>query len=157
MPPSLLFDISNIDLSKVLLDQTEVNKFNPQRSEFEMLNGILWVDEPEGRIVGFKDVKHGEFWERGHIPGRPIFPGVLQLELAAQVAALYTAKYVGWTGFIGFGGAEDVKFRGQVLPGCRLIVLAQKIWERHRRISCRTQGLVNGNLVFEATIIGVQL
>lgn len=157
MPPSLLFDISQIDLNAVQFDQAAVNALNPQRYEFEMLNGVIWSNPDEGRILGFKDVREGEFWARGHIPGRPIFPGVLQLELAAQLAGFYTAKFVGWPGFIGFGGVEDCKFRSQVVAGQRLTVLCQKTWERHRRIACKTQGIVDGNIAFEATIIGVQL
>lgn len=157
MPPATLFDISGIDLSHLLHDQEDIRTTNPQRDEFEMLNGVNWVDASQGRIVGFKNVRADEFWTRGHIPGRPIFPGVLQMELAAQLAGFYTARYIGWKGFIGFGGMEDVRFRGQVLPGCKLTVLAQQQWARHRRISCATQGWVDGNLVFEATIIGVQL
>ena len=42
----------------------------------------------------------------------------------------------------------------QVPPGKRMYVLAQKVWERHKRILCKTQGIVDGQLAFEASIIG---
>ena len=84
-------------------------------------------------------------------------PGVLMVEAAAQLASFYTHKYIGWTGFIGFGGAEGIRFRQPVRTGSRLYIIAAKIWERHRRICCAAQGLVNGDIVFEATIIGTQL
>lgn len=157
MPPVTLFDITNVDLTKVLFDQEAVRQIIPQRHEFEMLNGVSYVNDASHEIIGFKHVRDDEFWVRGHIPGRPLFPGVLQIELAAQVASFYTTKFLGWGGFIGFGGVEDVRFRGQVLPGCRMDMLAKQIWARHKRVCCKTQGLVDGNLVFEATIIGVQL
>ncbi len=157
MPPQLLYDISNIDLNKVLYDQDAVRAVNPQRGDMEHLNGVVHVNSDRGEIIGYKDVRHDEFWVPGHIPGRPLLPGVIMIEAAAQVAAFYTSKIVGWPGFIGFGGAEAIRFRQPVTPGCRLYLLVLKTEQRHRRIVCKVQGLVNGALVFEASIIGTQL
>ena len=157
MPPQLLYDISGIDLNKVVYDQDAIRQVNPQRGDMEHLNGIVHVAPERGEIIGFKDVRDDEFWVPGHIPGRPLLPGVIMLEAAAQVSAFYTSKVVGWTGFIGFGGANDIRFRQPVTPGCRLYLLVLKTQHRHRRIECNVQGLVNGSLVFEATIIGTQL
>ncbi len=157
MPPQFLFDLSGIDLNKVIFDQEAVREANPQRGDMEQLNGIVYAEPSLGRIIGFKDVRPDEFWVSGHIPGRPLFPGVLMIESAAQLASFYTRKFVGWKNFIGFGGVEDCKFRLQVVPGCRLYVVGQKIWERHRRICCRVQGIVDGSMVFEASIVGTEL
>src|SRR6266404_3256559 len=109
MPPQFLFDISAIDLSKVIFDQAVIREYNPQRGEMEQLNAIVYVDDSLGRIVGYKDVRPDEFWIPGHIPGRPLLPGVLMIEAGAQLASFYTKKYIGWKGFIGFGGVEDCK------------------------------------------------
>jgi 3-hydroxyacyl-[acyl-carrier-protein] dehydratase len=79
------------------------------------------------------------------------------IEAAAQVASFYTKTFFKWPGFIGFGGVEETKFRMSVPPGVRLILLEKLTWQRHRRISCRVQGLVNGQLAFETGIIGVQM
>jgi 3-hydroxyacyl-[acyl-carrier-protein] dehydratase len=157
MPPQLLYDISAIDLNKVLYDQEAIRKINPQRGDMEHLNAIVHVDGERGQIIGYKDVRDDEFWVPGHIPGRPLLPGVIMIEAAAQVAAFYTSTVVGWPGFIGFGGATDIRFRQPVTPGCRLYLVVQKTEQRHRRITCKVQGLVNGTLVFEASIIGTQL
>jgi len=157
MPPSLLFDISNIDLTTVLYGPDEIRKFNPQRDKFEMLEGVIWVDATKGQSLAYKDVRDDEYWVEGHIPGRPLFPGVLQIELAAQISSFFSGKVLGWTGFLGFGGVDEVRFRGQVTPGSRLYVLMELQWAKHRRVCCKTQGIVNGNLVFEAVITGVKL
>jgi 3-hydroxyacyl-[acyl-carrier-protein] dehydratase len=157
MPPQLLYDISTIDLDKVIYDQEAIRQANPQRGDMEHLNAIVYAEPSLGRIIGYKDVKETEFWVAGHIPGRPLFPGVLMIEAGAQLASFYTRTFVGWKNFIGFGGVEDCKFRAQVLPGCRMYIVGQKIWERHGRICCKIQGLVNGQLAFEASIIGTQL
>ena len=150
----MLFDIAGIDLNKVVFDQKVIREYNPQRGPMEHLNAIVYVDESRGRLIGFKDVGRNEFWVEGHIPGRPLLPGVLMIEAAAQLACFYTKKYIGWKGFVGFGGLEDCKFRQQVLPGARLHLIGQKIWERHRRVFCNVQGVVDGSIAFECGIIG---
>jgi len=157
MPPQLVFDISAIDLNRILFTQEQIREANPQRGDMEMLNAITHVNPELGEVCGYKDVREDEFWVPGHIPGRPLFPGVLMIECAAQLAAFYTKKYVGWKGFIGFGGVEETKFRSQVVPPCRLHLVGKLMWNRHRRIGCTVQGLVDGNFVFETGIVGTQM
>jgi 3-hydroxyacyl-[acyl-carrier-protein] dehydratase len=153
MPPQYIFDISGIDLSKSIVDMAAIREVNPQRGDMEHLDGICWWNE-SGRIIGYKDVRADEFWVAGHIPGRPLFPGVLMIEASAQVASFYVKAVLKWDGFIGFGGVESCKFRRPVVPGQRLYILAQQIASRHKRFTSVMQGLVDGQLVFEATITG---
>ena len=157
MPPQFLFDFSGIDLNKVLFGPDVIREFNLQRGDMEHLDAIVWVDSEKDLILGYKDVRPDEFWVPGHIPGRPLLPGVIMIEAAAQLSAFYTRKYVGWKGFIGFGGATDIRFRQMVEPGKRLYLLSKKIWERHGRISSKVQGMVDGSLVFEADVVGTQM
>ncbi|MDB5299595.1 MAG: fabZ 2 [Phycisphaerales bacterium] len=157
MPPQLLYDISKIDLSRILYDQEVVRETNPQRGDMEHLNGIIYADPEKGQIIGYKDVREDEFWVPVHIPGRPLLPGVLMIEAGAQLASFYTRKFIGWKGFIGFGGADEIRFRKAVSPGCRMYLIGLKTQERHRRVCCKIQGLVDGNLVFEASIIGTEV
>jgi 3-hydroxyacyl-[acyl-carrier-protein] dehydratase len=157
MPPQFLLDLSGIDLNHVLFGPEEIRKANPHRGDMEMLQGIIWADNQQHAIMGFKDIGADEFWVSGHIPGRPLFPGVLMIETAAQLASFYTKKYLNWTGFVGFGAADNCRFRMQVSPGVRMIFLAKMVWERHRRILCNTQGIVNGQLAFEGDIMGTQM
>jgi 3-hydroxyacyl-[acyl-carrier-protein] dehydratase len=157
MPPQLIFDIARIDLSRLIHDQEAIRAANPQRGDMEMLNGIVYAEPSLGRIIGFKDVRADEFWVPGHIPGRPLLPGVLMIEAAAQLASFYTRVYMNWPGFVGFGGLEETKFRLPVAPGCRLYLVGQKVWERHRRTGCIVHGVVDGQPVFETSIIGVQM
>ena len=157
MPLQLIYDIANIDLSKIVCDQEAVREFNPQRGPMEMLNGIVYVDTENHGLIGFKDVRTDEFWVEGHIPGRPLLPGVLMIESAAQLASFYARKFIGWNRFIGFGGVEECKFRHPVVPPARLYILGKQIWCRHSRLFCEMQGVVNGNIVFETKILGVQM
>jgi 3-hydroxyacyl-[acyl-carrier-protein] dehydratase len=130
MPPQLLFDISGIDLSRLVCDQEEIRRYNPQRGDMEHLNGIVYADKEKKCIVGYKDIRPDEFWVYGHIPGRPLFPGVLMIEVGAQLASFFNKRYFDWTGFIGFGGVTDVRFRAQIVPPARMYILGLKMWER---------------------------
>jgi 3-hydroxyacyl-[acyl-carrier-protein] dehydratase len=157
MPPQLIFDISGIDLTKVLFDQEEVRRFNPQRGDMEQLNGIAYAEPDKGRIIGFKDIGEHEFWVSGHIPGRPLYPGVLMIEAGAQLASFFTRRFLGWTTFVGFGGIDGVKFRTEVKPPCRMYILVEKVWERHGRVNCLSQAIVDGKICFEGTITGIKM
>jgi len=157
MPPQFLYDLAGIDLDRVLYDQEAIRSCNPQRGDMEQLNVISYAEPELGRIIGYKDVRADEFWVEGHIPGRPLMPGVLMIEAGGQLASFYTRQFVGWKGFIGFGGADAIRFRAPVTPGQRLYIVGQKMWERHHRIECRIQGLVKGSIVFEAAIVGTEI
>ena len=158
MPHLCFMSISGIDLNHIAHDKQAILRDEPtQRGPMEHLDAIVYADGSNGRIVGYKDVRLDEFWVEGHIPGRPLLPGVLMIEAAAQLASFYTRKFVGWKGFIGFGGADEIRFRLPVVPPCRMYLIGQKIWERHRRLYCKVQGMVNGAMVFETGIIGAEI
>lgn len=155
MPPKVLFDISHLDFDKAIVDREGIYKVNPHRFEFIMLDGIVHVDRDTGRIVGYRDLTEDEFWVRGHIPGRPIFPGVLMIESAAQLVSYYAMSECPDKGFLGFGGVTDVKFRGSAVPGDRVVLLGQMTEIRSRRCTGQVQGFVNGAQVFEGRITGM--
>jgi len=157
MPPKFLFDISHVNLDQVVYDIEAIRQCNPQRGDMEQLTAIVYVEPERERLIAYKDVRDDEFWVPGHIPGRPLLPGVLMIEAAAQAASFFMRKFKGWHGFVGFGGVDGCKFRQAVAPGSRLYILAEKAWERHGRFSCNTQGIVAGNLAFETNIMGTQM
>ena len=157
MAPELFFDLSQIDLDNILAGPEEIEACNPQRGDMRHLDGIIWMNDDRSGAVGFKDVRDDEFWVPGHIPGRPLYPGVLMIEAAAQLAAFIMKQRRPELGFIGFVRADDVKFRGQVVPGDRLYLLGREIQFKSRRLICAGQGVVNGNLVFETQITGMPI
>jgi len=158
MPPPLLFDLSQIDLkAEPIFDKQAIGQVNPQRFEMQQLDGILWYDKERRLVLGYKDVTENEFWIRGHIPGRPLMPGVLMVEAAAQLSSFLVKQIFGYKGFIGFGGIESVKFRAVVVPGQRLCLLCHLTHFKSRKYTCSTQGVVNGTMVFEAVVSGMQL
>ena len=59
---------------------------------------------------------------------------------------------------MGFGGIDNVKFRGVVKPGDRLVIVIQVTKHRRgRMVACRFQGFVGASLVCEGEIAGVAL
>ena len=157
MARDLLVDLDSIDLDKIEAGISEIRKANQQRHEMEQLTGIVKFDPEEGYVVAVKEVREDEFWVRGHIPGRPIMPGVLICECAAQTCSYYYMRTLGHERFLGFGGMDKVRFRDLVRPGDKLYILAKPIDMRRRISRFQTQGVVNGKIVFEAEIIGVIL
>ncbi len=90
MPPPLLFDLSQIDLqAKPVFDKEAIGKVNPQRFEMQQLDGILWYNKEKSLILGYNDITKDEFWTRGHIPERPLMPGVIMVEAAAQLSSFF--------------------------------------------------------------------
>ena len=79
------------------------------------------------------------------------------VEAAAQLCTYYFKISLQSDKFFGFGGIEKVKFRGQVIPGNKLIIIAKNTELRARRAIFDTQGIANGKLVFEGEIIGMAM
>lgn len=157
MASELFLDPGSIDLSKVVADVAAIEKLNPQRGDMRHLDGIVYLNPEQTLIVGYKDVKPDEFWVSGHIPGRPLFPGVLMIEAAAQLCTFLMKTRFQGLGFIGFIGCDEVKFRSQVVPGQKLILMGREAQLKPRRCIMDVQGVVEGKLVFEARITGMPI
>jgi 3-hydroxyacyl-[acyl-carrier-protein] dehydratase len=159
MPPEAHFDVTRMDLSRVLVDREAIRAFNLQRFELEQLDAIVLFDADRQLIVGYKDIRPDEFWVRGHFPNMPLFPGVLICEAAAQLCSYYAiAQRVMAPGTtLGFGGMEEVRFRGPVRPGDRLVLVAKCRRLDRRQSRFNVQAFVGGQMVFHADIIGIAL
>ena len=157
MPPTLLFDISKIDLNNIAFNRDEISEVNPQAYEMSQLDTIVWYDLDKLLCLGYKDITENEFWVRGHIPGRPIMPGVIMVEAAAQIASFFMKRIYGLTGFIGFSGINDTSFRETVVPNDRLYLLCHISKIRSRQFSAEVQGLVNDKMAFQTVISGMRV
>ena len=153
----LILDFSEYDLNQVVADTEEIRRYNPQRFEMEQLTAICFEDPQRNTCVGYKDLGPDEFWVRGHMPGLPLMPGVIMCEAAAQLASYYSHRYNLMQGIIGFGGLEDVRFRGVVRPGDRFVIVCRLLKLRRSIMTCEFQCFVNQNLVCEGICKGVSL
>ena len=158
MPPELHFDPSRLDLGRVIAGRPEIERVNPQRFEMEQLTAIVHLDTEQHLIAGYKEVTADEFWVRGHMPDYPLMPGVLICEAAAQLCSYYIMTNGLMQGdFLGFGGMENVRFRGPVRPGDRLVLVAKSLKLHRRQAIFNVQGFVGATMVFHGDIIGLPL
>jgi len=155
----ILVDLSQVDFDHPLATLEDIRRINPQRFEMEQLTAIVFDDVEKGICIGYKDVTHDEFWVRGHMPGMPLMPGVVMCEAAAQLCSYHAQKHNLLNAeMIGFGGMDNVRFRGTVVPGDRLVVAAQKLQLRvGAMINCRFQCYVREQVVCEGGIRGIPI
>jgi 3-hydroxyacyl-[acyl-carrier-protein] dehydratase len=107
---------------------------------------LLLVDRVETltrneSITAIKAVSMNEQFFQGHFPGRPIMPGVLQVEALAQAAGVLAVESLDLAGsgkLVYFMAIENAKFRRPVEPGC-LLQLDVKIVQMRRNI-CKFEG-----------------
>jgi 3-hydroxyacyl-[acyl-carrier-protein] dehydratase len=152
-----IVDPATFTPGNVAVTKEQILALNPQRDEFEQIDRLIAIDLEEGLAVGIKTQRPDEFWTRGHIPGRPIMPGVLMIEMAAQISSvIYHLKFeTGGKKFFGFGGVNEVKFRGTVAPGDDLIMVVKAKALRSRMAIFEAQGFIEGKLVFEGEVTGL--
>ena len=144
-------------MNAVEFNRDSIAEVNPQSYEMSQLDAIVWHDLPNMLCVGYKDVTDSEFWIRGHIPGRPIMPGVIMVEAAAQLCSFFMKRIYGLNGFIGFSGIDSTKFRDTVVPGQRLYLLGHIHKVRSRQFSAKVQGVVDDKVVFDTIISGMKV
>lgn len=152
-------DLTAYDFDRPLAGIEQIRAANPHRFEFEMLSGIVHLDPVKHTIVGFKDMKADDFWARGHMPGFPLFPGVLMCEAAAQLCGFYyTTQKIGDPGvLLGLAGVDEARFIRQVRPGERLVMVGTGVKVHRRLTRFRIVGQVGSEKAFEAVITGAPL
>lgn len=155
MASPLMFDLHDIDPKGIAVTAEEVGRLNPQCGAMRQLDYLIWMSPDSTRGLGVKHVKPDEFWVSGHIPGRPLLPGVLMIEAGAQLCSILYKKKTGNYAFLGFTHCNDVTFRSQVVPGDTLFLLARELKFGTRRFESEVQAVVGDRLVLEARISGM--
>ena len=155
MPPPVILDPATVDCSRVVYSREQIYERLPQRHEFAQLDAIVHLDRENDVAVGYRDVRPSEWWCRGHLPGMPVFPGVLMIESAAHMAAFYRSVLIPGDGFMGFGAVDSARFRDAVQPPARVILVGRLVEIRHRRFVYDVQSFVGGVMVFEVRITGM--
>ena len=120
---------------------------------------LLLVDRVKSLVVGeeivaIKAVSFNEQFFQGHFPGRPIMPGVLQIEALAQAAAILaieTLELAGSGKLVYFMAIEDAKFRAPVEPGCLLDLNVGFIQKRARVCKFWGKASVEGKVTCEVS------
>jgi 3-hydroxyacyl-[acyl-carrier-protein] dehydratase len=157
---SALIDLESLDLSRNVLSEEKLRSVLPHDHEFRLVDGICYLDAEGTVAVGYKDWDANPWWARGHIPGRPIMPGVLMIEGCAQVATvLVKISPDGWDPerFIGMGGVDGARFRQMVTPPARVYFVAVASRRSSKIAKFKTAAYRGMELAMEMELVGVQL
>lgn len=110
---------------------------------------MLLVDEIEidsdGVCHAKYRVKEDEYFCRGHFPGNPIVPGVIQCEIMAQSCALLVKDEIQGRTTL-YTGIDKVRFKNIVKPGDLCEITATLKSRRASIFYCQAELRVNGNI-----------
>ncbi|MDE2437574.1 MAG: 3-hydroxyacyl-ACP dehydratase FabZ [Sphingomonadales bacterium] len=104
------------------------------------------------RIHAVKGVTFNEQFFQGHFPGRPIMPGVLQIEALAQTAAILaieTLELAGSGKLVYFMSIDEAKFRAPVEPGVLLDLEVGFVQKRTRVCKFWGKASIEGKVTCE--------
>ena len=144
-----------IDWSKPpVMDVNQIKNIIPHRPPFLFLDKILEISKDH--IIGLKNVTMNEEFFNGHFPGKPIMPGVLQIEAMAQAGGVLILNTVpdpkNYLTF--FAKIDNAKFKTPVVPGDTLIFKCQLLSPLRRGIChMKAQAFVDGKLTSEAELM----
>ena len=135
------------------LDIEAIKQILPHRYPFLLVDRILTL-EPGKRAVGLKNVTANEPFFQGHFPQRAIMPGVLIIEIMAQVGGvmiLSVGEHQGKLAYI--GTVDNAKFRRPVVPGDTLEVEVELLRLRGNMGKVKCVARVGGEEAAEAEIM----
>lgn len=139
-----------------MMDVKEIREYLPHRYPFLLVDRV--VELVEGDVIrAYKNVSINEDIFNGHFPQAPIFPGVMIVEAMAQAAGILGFKTLDKKPADGsiylFAGADNVRFKRQVIPGDKLELEAKVISARRGIWKFECRAMVEGTLAASATIL----
>ncbi|WP_426669467.1 bifunctional UDP-3-O-[3-hydroxymyristoyl] N-acetylglucosamine deacetylase/3-hydroxyacyl-ACP dehydratase [Mucilaginibacter sp. McL0603] len=140
--------------AKPVYDTVDIMKILPHRQPMLMIDKILEISK--SHVVGLKNVTMNEEIFKGHFPGQPLFPGVLQIEAMAQTGGILVLNTVpDPENYITlFLKIENARFKDKVVPGDTIIFYCNLIAPIRRGIAqMKGIGMVGSRIVVEAELM----
>jgi 3-hydroxyacyl-[acyl-carrier-protein] dehydratase len=134
----------------------------PQQDPFRFIDEILELDDDH--IVAAVRFREDADFYRGHFPGLPFTPGLILIEamaLAGVVAlglhlVMKEAQAEDTSKLVTFFTDANVEFAGRVDPGERVIIQAEKVFWRRRKLRSRVEmQREDGTLVCSGELAGM--
>jgi beta-hydroxyacyl-ACP dehydratase FabZ len=135
------------------IDIQEILKIAPHRYPMLMIDRILECDDDK-KCVGLKNLTFNEPFFQGHFPGRPIMPGVFQLEAMAQVGGILLSRRTGLKGLIPlFMAVDNARFRRMLIPGDQMRIEVEITNSRAKVLRLQGKVMVENQLASEAQLL----
>ena len=125
----------------------------PHRYPLLLVDRVVSLEIGE-EIHAVKAVSFNEQFFQGHFPGRPIMPGVLQIEALAQAAAILAIETLELSGtgkLVYFMAIDEAKFRNPVEPGVLLDLNVGFVQKRSRVCKFWGKASIEGKPTCEVT------
>ncbi len=126
----------------------------PHAPEFRFLDRLVAL-EPGKSGAGEYTVRGDEPFLRGHFPGQPLFPGVLLVEAAAQLAGTIAQSDPAVPPLCGLKltGMRAVRIRGTAKPGDTIRLGARIVARLGNVVQAETSATVDGETIMQGEII----
>jgi UDP-3-O-[3-hydroxymyristoyl] N-acetylglucosamine deacetylase/3-hydroxyacyl-[acyl-carrier-protein] dehydratase len=147
--------VETVEAREVAMDIRRVLDILPHRYPFVMIDRIVEITG-EDELTALKNVTINEPYFQGHYPGRPVMPGVLQVEAMAQAAGVLLLRKlpVEENKIAFFMSVDKVKFRQAVEPGDSIEIRVKLIKIRGNKIATATgECRVGGRVVSSAELM----
>ncbi len=135
------------------MTKKEIEGIIPHRDPFLLVDEIVDI-EPGKTIKGVKYVNGDEYYFKGHFPGNPIMPGVLQVETIAQVGAVAVLMLPeNKNKLMLFAGIDKARFKRLVKPGDKLEIEVELTDFRRNIGKAKGKATVNGEIACAVEIM----
>ncbi|HLX93562.1 MAG TPA: hypothetical protein VKR32_17885 [Puia sp.] len=119
----------------------------PYKSSFRFIDNVSELNE--NGVTGDYTLEKDAFFYEDHFPGQPITPGVILIEIMAQIGLVILGIFIinlsdnsseGQEGILfPLLTSTDVSFYKMVLPGQKVTVVSKKEYFRFNKLKCNVQ------------------
>lgn len=138
------------------LSIVDIKALLPHRYPFLLVDRVTEIDLGRS-VTGYKNVSINEPFFDGHFPTHPVMPGMLILEAMAQVSGILgflTSGKRPADGYIYlFVGADNARFKRQVVPGDCLTLHSELITNKRQIYKFACRAMVGNELAASADIL----
>lgn len=131
------------------MDREELKKHLPHREPMLLLDEAQ-IDQSGVAHARYR-IREDEFFCRGHFPGNPIVPGVIQCEMMAQSCAVLVLDALKGKTTL-YTGMEKIRFKHVVRPGDLCEITAHLDDVRGNIYFCSADIKVDGKLCCKGSL-----